>query len=286
MDLVRRLFGSRGRGTGGDAPPAPVPGESGLAVTEADPPGPPAAIETAGLPCPSCGTLLDPPPPRNRLCPRCREPIVVRRIDGRTALLTESAVQVFEAERRRGSDEASWTAARDGWLGLARDRGASPARRDRLASARISADVVRKSRDLYLSAAEKSVRDATRERRWGEVGHIRREQAAALYRDAGAPVPPPDEIVGLHRAGMIAVLRSLTPAVRQAELVSPGCCPACRKDDGAVFRIADEVRRGRLPHAGCPKGLCGCDWWPAAVEPVRRRRRSATAGPGRSVGAP
>jgi hypothetical protein len=85
---------------------------------------------------------------------------------------------------------------------------------------------------------------------------------------------------------MTAVLRSLAPAVKQAELVSAGCCSACREDDGAVFRIAEEVRRGRLPHPGCPKGLCGCDWWPAAVEPRRRRRRAANTGSRRAVEAP
>jgi hypothetical protein len=195
-------------------------------------------------------------------------------------------VQVYEAERRRAADETSWTEARETWLRLAREHGAPPARCARLAAAPISADVVRRSRELYLVTTERSARVAVRDKRWGDVGQVRREQAAALYRDAGAPLPPPADVVELHRAGMTAVLRSLAPAVKQAELVSAGCCPACREDDGAVFRIAEEIRRGRLPHPGCPKGLCGCDWWPAAVEPRRRRRRAATTGSRRSVEAP
>jgi hypothetical protein len=69
------------------------------------------------------------------------------------------------------------------------------------------------------------------------------------------------------------VLRSLLPVAKDVELVSAGCCPPCRADDEKTFRITSEVRTPRLPHAGCPKGLCGCDWWPAVAEPRKRRRR-------------
>jgi hypothetical protein len=199
----------------------------------------------------------------------------VRRVDGRVVYLTEAALAVFEAERRRHADEREWTAARLQWLHLATTVKASPARRKRLADAPLSAAVVEASRALYLATAEKAVRAARHEKRWGDVGTIRREQAAALYSEAGSPVPPPAEIAELHRDGMAAVLRSLALIARDVEIVSMACCRPCREDDGRTFRIADELHVARLPHAGCPHGLCGCEWWPAVVQPAKRRRRTA-----------
>jgi hypothetical protein len=242
-------------------------------------PVPPAAVAEppSGLPCPSCGALLNPPPVRDRRCPRCRQPIVARHLDGRLVLLTEAAVTVFESERHRTVEERMLTGARQRWLRLARKANASPARRAKLAAAPVSFEVVDASRRLYLATAERAVKAARHDGRWGDVGRIRREQAKALFEEAGSQVPPADAVAGLQREGMIAVLRSMRPLARAAELVSAGCCPACRADDGKTFEITAEIRAARLPHAGCPRGLCRCDWWPATVEPKRPRRRPRAA---------
>jgi hypothetical protein len=280
MDFLRRLFGPDPR-----EPATRDPGEPDPATADATPSEPQLPPAPTGLPCPYCAMLLDPPPARSRLCPRCRQPIVPRRVEGRLVLLTQAAVTVFEAQRQREVDERTWTAARRRWLRLAQEVKAPAARRSKLAAAPISADVVASSRALYLSAAERAVKAARREKHWGEVGHLRREQATALFEESGSPVPLPDEIAALHRDGMVAVLRSLAPLARDVELVSAECCPACRAEAGQTFRITDEIRVGRLPHAGCPKGLCHCDWWPAVVAPGRRRRRRPTP-PARPTAAP
>ena len=271
MDFLRRLFGPDPREPARDSD---LLDQSSASAPVEEPRLPPPPT---GLPCPYCAVLLDPPPARSRLCPRCRQPIVPRRIEGRLVLLTQAAVTVFEAERQREVDERTWTAARRRWLQLAQGVKVPAARRSKLAAAPISADVVAACRSLYLSAVERAVKAARREKHWGDVGHLRRQQAAALYEEGGSPVPPPEEIVSLHREGMTAVLRSLVPLARDVELVSAECCPACRADAGRTFRITDEIRVGRLPHAGCAKGICRCDWWPAVVEPGRRRRRHVAA---------
>ncbi len=244
-----------------------------------------AGFTGVSAPCPSCGAPLDPVPSRDRLCPRCRRPLVVRHVEGRTVLLTREAVPVFEAQRQRSVNEDAWRRERDDWLHLARDHGLPRDRREKLASEPISAESVRRARDLALSASHRAARAAAREKRWGQVGQLHREEAGALYRAAGSPAPAPDEIAAVHRAGMIAVLRSLGPAVHEAEIVGQGCCRACRADDGRAFEIAAELRTGRLPHAGCPRGLCPCDWWPAPDRPTRpRRRRPARPTPGGTTG--
>jgi hypothetical protein len=234
----------------------------------------------AAVTCPNCGVALDPPPQRTRLCPRCRHRIVVRRADDRTIYLTEAAVEVFESERQREIDEQTWTRQRREWLDLARSAGAPLERRRRLAAATLSAPVVASSRALYLTAAERAVRAARRDKRWDDLARIRRRQAAALFEEAGGSAPPSDEIVALHQDAARATLRALAAVSRSAELVGASCCPACRADDERIFKIADELRTPRLPHPGCPRGLCPCDWWPALrVTTVKPRRRRAVSAP-------
>ena len=249
--------------------PAPVPAEVAA-------PAPVVAVA-----CPNCGGLLDPPPERTRLCPSCRHRIVVRHSDGRPIYLTEAAVEIFEAERQLEIERQTWARERTRWLDLARVAGVPVELRRRAAVAALSFAAVRSSRDLYLDAAESAVQAARRAKRWDEVARIRRRQAAALFEEAGSSTPPADEIVALYRESVAATLRALATVSREAELVGASCCAACRMDNERIFRIADELRTPRLPHAGCPRGLCACDWWPAVHDPAskRRRRRRSTASP-------
>ena len=80
--------------------------------------------------CPYCATRLDPPPTTSKRCDRCRQKIVVKRINGAVVFLTEAAVLVFDAQRERGRNSARWVRDRDRWLGFAAAAGA-PAERVR-----------------------------------------------------------------------------------------------------------------------------------------------------------
>ncbi len=197
----------------------------------------------------------------------------MRHVDGRAVYLTEASVSVFEAERRRTADEERWAADRKRWLEHARAVGAPRDRRAKLAAAPLGEATVLACRQLYLSTAERAAHRAGRARRWNDVARIRRRQASALYHEAGSPIPPPDEVVALYRQGVTATLHSLAELGSVADLVGARCCPACRADNGRTFRVADELRTPRLPHAGCPRGLCDCDWWIVTEAPKRRRRR-------------
>jgi hypothetical protein len=227
--------------------------------------------------------VLDPPPTSSRLCPRCRRRIVVRRFEGRTLYLTESAVEVFEAERHRGALEQTWTRQRRDWLALGRLVGAAADRRQRIGDAPLSAAAVQAARTLYLVAVERAVREARRDKHWEVVARLRRQQAAALYEKAGSSPPPSEEIVALHREGIAATLRELAAVARVVELVGAACCAACRAENEKVFKIVDELRMPRLPHPGCPRGLCACDWWPAVQLPTSKRRRRRPSGTAATV---
>ena len=238
--------------------------------------------------CPSCALLLSPPPQTSRRCPRCREKIVVKHVEGRAVYLTEAAVAVFDLERRRTVDSIRWAKERDRWLKAAASVEAPAERIARLGSAPLSAGVVDAAKLLYTSTVDRSFRAAKRERRWQDASRIKRDHAAMLYRFAGSPLPPPDDIVAIHREGTNAVLRGLDAIARVAELGAARCCAACDADDGQVFTIASELRTPRLPHAGCPRGLCRCDWFLASGDQaevrrhLRRRARTTTAGQGPS----
>ena len=244
------------------------------AVVAAPPPEPPAPTTVSLVACPSCGVALDPPPTHARRCPRCRRQIVVRHSEGRAIYLTEAAVEVFESERQREIDEQAWARQRRRWLQLAGLVGVRAARRRQVEAAPLTAAAVTSARTLYMVAAERAVRTARREKRWDEVAIVRRRQAAALFEESGGGLPLSDEIVAVHREGVAATLRALTVVSREAELVGSSCCSACRTDSERIFGIADELRTPRLPHAGCPRGLCACDWWPAVRKVTRQRRRS------------
>ena len=254
------------------ADPEPVPTGGSSTVPLEPGANEPVLVRVA---CPNCGVVLDPPPARTRLCPRCRRRIVVRRFEGRTIYLTDASVDVFENERRRDSEVETWTHERRHWLQLAQIVGAPAERRRRLANAPVSAASVQASRALYLQMAERAVRVARREKHWDDVSRIRRRQAEALFEATGGTAPPDEEVLGLYREAIAATLRALAPIAREAELVGASCCAACRADSGRIFRITDELRTPRLPHTTCPRGLCACDWWPALRDPDAKRRRRA-----------
>lgn len=295
IGFLRRILRSDRVGARTEETPAVLP-EAKASESEGNPGVEAEAAATATLPvkpitsaaCPYCGVLLDPAPERGRLCPRCRRKIVVRRVEGRLVLLTEEALDVFEGERDRETKERAWTVEQRNWLGLAKSVSAPEDRIARLSAARPSEAIVVAARELYLATAERGVRTARREKRWEEVARIRRAQAAALYRASGSAVPPPEDVVALHREWSAAALRFHAGIGAQVELVASGCCAICGRDNGRAFTIAAELRGQRLPHQGCPKGLCPCDWWPLPGEKPRAKRarrrdpgQSGTADPAR-----
>ena len=223
--------------------------------------------------CPYCAVRLDPAPTTSKRCARCHERIMVKRVEGRVIYLTEASVAVFEAERRRMTNAGRWTRERDRWLKVAATVGAPAARIARLAAAPISAEVVTSAENLYTTTVEQAFRGARRDRRWEDASRVRREQAQVLFRFAGSPIPPPEAIVKLHREGAAAQLRGIEEMTRQAELVSAGCCDVCKADGGQTFKISLELRTPRLPHEGCSKGLCRCDWYLPVRDQTMVRRQ-------------
>lgn len=210
--------------------------------------------------CPYCALVLEPPPTASRRCTGCLQRIVVKRVDGRAVYLTEAALLIFDAERRRAASSVRLGRERDRWLRLASAAGAPAERVARLSAARLTEDGVSAARTLYVSAVDRAFRAAKRDLDWEKAARIRRDNATELYRIAGSPSPPPPDILALFREGVAAELRGIAEISRDAELVSAGCCESCRADDHRIFRIAAELRQPRLPHDGCPRGLCRCRW--------------------------
>ena len=204
----------------------------------------------------------------------------MKHIEGRAVYLTEAAVPVFVAERRRIAASGRLTRERERWLRLAAAAGAPVQSQARLAAARLSEGVVGAARTLYLTTVDRAFRAAKRDHDWEAASRVRREKATVLYRVAGSPLPPPPDLVAIFREGVAAELRGVAEISRDAELVSASCCDVCRADDRLIARISNELRVPRLPHDGCPRGLCRCRWELAERDrtTVRRylRRRPRT----------
>jgi hypothetical protein len=204
---------------------------------------------------------------------------VVRRVDGLVVLLTADAAPIVDAHLQREADERKWAAERTHWLAQAARVRAPAEQIGRLSAATLSSSVVDRARALYLESAERIVRGARRRAEWSVVARVRRDEAANLNAEAGHPLPPPEDVVTLHREAMLAQLRSIAATTQFAELASAGCCAACRVGDGKSVKIATELRSPRLPHEGCPKGICGCEWWISTMAPRKAKRRRTTTLP-------
>jgi hypothetical protein len=224
----------------------------------------PAAVAAAPAPgsafCPYCALSLVPAPTATRRCPRCRQRIIVKHVQGHIVFLTEASVAVFDAERQRAVDGVRWAKERTSWLKLAAGVAASPDKVARLERARLTEAAVTSSRQLYMSTAERAFKAAKREDRWEIASRIRREQAAAIHKAAGSSIPPPAEALALHREAAAVELRGINKMAKSVQLIGSNCCQTCEADDGRTFRIVTEMRETRLPHADCPKGLCRCRW--------------------------
>jgi len=223
------------------------------AVTSADP----VPVEPTAC-CPYCATLLQPAPEKDARCPRCRQPIIVRYVGPRVALLAEAVLPFFEAERLR---EERWAHERDRWLELAREREVDDDQLPHLAGELISEADVAAARAWYMSSVDRAFRVAQSDRRWEEAARIRYEQAAVLSRIAGSPNSPSTEVVRLHRDGLAADLQAIGEVATDAEVRGELCCKACAVDDSRVVQVAEELRSPTLPHEACPDGLCRCRWF-------------------------
>ena len=190
---------------------------------------------------------------------------MVKRLDGGVLYLTVAAATALEAGQRRIKVTARLARIRDRWLTQASAVGASPAAIERIGRVTATEEGVEAARALYLGAANRAFVAANRERRFAEAASIRRAHVQALLRERGAADPVTDEIIGMYRDAMSAELKSQREFGRDVELVGAACCEACDVDSGLVVRITEEIKATRLPHAGCPKGVCLCRWVPARV---------------------
>ena len=205
---------------------------------------------------------------------------MVRRVGDRVAFLTEASVAIFESERRRAAESKHWTAPRRQWVRLAEAAGAPPDRIAKLNVTLASPETVFAARSIYFAAVDRAVKAARAEHDWPLAVRLRRAQAAAVSKVGGSPVPPPDDAVELHRDAAAIELRGIQELAKEAELVGGSCCSACDADAGRSFRIGAELHAPRLPHADCPRGLCGCHWQLSARDRAnleRLLRRGARA---------
>ncbi len=242
MSFIRRLLGSKD---------TPDPSPEAPPVAPEAPPAPPAS-------CPHCGHVLDPIPPRRRLCPDCRAPIIPRtRADGVRVVLGEDQLSELAAW------DAAWRAEREheSWLQRAvDDYGYRVAEIEALDAELQAKDPRYSDRDIYWHAADRAILRDLKAGDWGGLAAHYAVMALQVYREAETDATPP-RALELMRQSSLATLRSYAESgCSRVELIRCACrvCSAGR----AVRKIPDELVAPSIPHETCLAGWCSCDYAP------------------------
>ena len=159
--------------------------------------------------CPYCAQLLVPAPTTHKRCTRCKQRVIVRRVDDRVAFLTEAAVAVFEAERRRVAESRHWVGPRNHWIRLAEAADAPADRVAKVMDMLATPESTFAARSVYFAAVDRAVKTARAEHDWPLAVRLRRTQAVAVLKAAGSPRPLPDDVVELHRDAAAIELRGI-----------------------------------------------------------------------------
>ena len=200
---------------------------------------------------------LDPIPPRRRLCPSCRKPIIPRsRADGTRVVIREEDIPAFEA-----ANEAWYAArARQGWIDKAGQF------TDEAGFVAIEAELAAKQagytpRDVYYAAANRAVIELIRRNDWGRLAGVYSELALDEYREADTDQAP-DQVVTLLRESHKAELRSyMALGVSRVDIVACACS-VCSRGPKRRLPIRAELAEAHIPHGNCRQGYCSCDYLP------------------------
>ena len=250
MGFLRRLIGGQ--------PASPTPEPTPEPTRQPDQPSA-AAAPVDSAPCPHCGMTLDPIPPRRRLCPACRQPIIPRtRADGARVVLREADLPAFEESNRE------WTLARnaqlehDEWMekaaGIVGPAEASAIESELQSKERYSAQ------DVYWAAANRAVLRALKAGDWTEAGQIYYGMGWTSYEVSGDQEKSSPRTVQLMREGNIATLRGYAANGIQWVDILACDCRVCWRGRKTRLPIADQIADPSIPHADCVEGWCSCDY--------------------------
>jgi hypothetical protein len=248
MGFLRRVFGGDSRGS--HAEPQPT---AQVAPKE-------ESVRTAtSAACPHCGVIVDPIPPRRRLCPECRQPIIPRtRADGARLLLREADLpaiaewdRAWRAQRQAGIDYEAWITKTAELVG-------------RTETAAIDTELRAKSegysgRDVYWMAANRAVLRALKANDWGTLSRLYFDMALTDYRESDEDKES-ERALRLKRESNLAQLRYLgTEGLGRVDVLA--CeCSVCSRGPKRRLAIRDQLALPTIPHADCREGWCTCEY--------------------------
>ena len=253
MGFLRRLIG----GQPSSRTPEPTPEPT------SQPDQPSAALAPVdSAPYPHCGVTLEPIPPRRRLCPACRQPIIPRsRADGTRVVIGEADLPAFEEWNREWTLARNAQLERDEWMGKTA-RMVGPDEASRIETELKAKDERYSVQDVYWSAANRAVLRALKAGDWTEAGQIYYGMGWTSYEASEDQETSSPRTVRLMREGNIATLRGYAAYdVRWVDIL--GCdCRVCARGRKTRLAIADQIAAPSIPHADCVEGWCSCDYVP------------------------
>lgn len=251
MGFLRRVLG----GSTGKGQPEPIP----LApVVPTAPEVAPAGSATSAA-CPHCGVVLDPIPPRRRLCPECRQPIIPRtRADGARLLLREADLPAlaewdgaWRAQRQAETDYEKWVTKTVELVGPTE-------------TAAIDTELRAKperysGRDIYWTAANRAVLRAMKANDWGTLSRLYFDMALTDYRESDEDNES-ERALRLKRESNLAQLRYLgTEGYGRVDILA--CeCSTCSRGPKRRLEIRDQLAAPSIPHEHCANGWCTCEY--------------------------
>lgn len=217
----------------------------------------PLETTTESVPaCPSCGSVLEPPPPSSGSCPYCSAQIVVRTTRGVARYLTEEASQ---AEKAWATQHAELEAAlrRTNWIGCTDEE---------FLATEVELGPAYSPNDVFWRVAHAKIEVLTVEQssQWADrVSRIYQAMASQLVEEGRDWSPMAVQAV------RFANIELSTWADPDSPVRSTGCqCGACapHQFEGT---LSDALARSPVPHTDCEHPPCAC--------------QLQTVGPGSSV---
>jgi len=204
---------------------------------------------------------MDPIPPRRRLCPVCRQPVIPRtRADGVRVVLCEADLPAFEDWNRRWKVATRAQRDHDAWMEkTARMVGADVPGSLR---AELGAQLGYSAQDIYWAGANRAVLQAFKASDWQRASMLFYEMGFTAYEESREDQAS-ERVLELRREANLAKLREYAAyGLEWVDILACGCRTCSR---GATTRLAinDQLWEPSIPHADCAEGWCRCDYTPA-----------------------
>jgi hypothetical protein len=216
-----------------------------------------AVAEPLPTACPHCGVVLDPPPKASRLCPHCREKLVVRTdpVTKEKLVLTPAGADDFDRKKKAAGVKKK-IIGRLGGLGF----GEADYERGRTELRDQFSGVEPGPGDVFWRLANELVMSQEATQQWLDAARTRGEMAQHLHDEGRNPTTVLRQRFEneLRWHAEVTAPGSTSTALPFLDISAHLNCEPCSRDDGRRLGVAEAQQTMPLPHADCADVYCRC----------------------------